>query len=157
VKLYDGRGKRFKELIDPKVIMKENRLKITEVIPRHARAKWFSIWIRGGTEFVLAMGLLGILSDTLHYIFYMEHYLYSDEIFEYLLRLIVVGFLFGGLCVLIDRRRTWKSKAVAIRTLAAIGFCPNCGYIICDTPPELDGCTPCSECGHAWRVEPVDS
>ncbi len=31
--------------------------------------------------------------------------------------------------------------------------CPCCSYSLADTPPDPDGCTPCPECGAAWRID----
>lgn len=160
MKLYDGRGKRFKNLVDPKVIMKENSLKITSVVPKESRAKWYAIWIRGSLEFLLGMGLLIVLSNVVHYFVYQEHYFQDQNlrtIAFVMSRFIAYAFLFGWICVFVDRKKTWKSTVVAIHTLARNGFCPNCGYIIRGTPEDSDGCVPCSECGHAWHVEVAEA
>jgi len=155
VKLYDGRGKRFKRLIDPKEIMDENRLTLTEVLPKWAREKWYSIWIRWSLVISIWLICFQVVSQLLIYILDGSSSFY--ELDEFAIGSVIIGIFGGCLLMLIGRRWTWKSKAVAVCTLTHAGFCPNCGYIIGDTPAESDGCVPCSECGYAWRVEPVDS
>lgn len=156
MKLYDGRGKRFKKLIDPKEIMKENRIKIIEVLPKKARASWYSIWAYTTFVVVLGTGAVGIAMDFAFYILDGTH-LRIEGVITMMPYVLMYAFIAGGISVVTGRRWTWKSKAVAIRILAQQGFCPNCGYIIRDTPADSDGCTECSECGYAWRVEPVES
>tara|TARA_R110000744_G_C19254247_1_gene550615 strand:- start:259 stop:774 length:516 start_codon:yes stop_codon:yes gene_type:complete len=156
LKLYDGRGKRFKYLIDFKKIMKENRLKVGEVIPKCARASWYSIWLSWFAGYVFGMVFLNTLVSILWY-FVTDRFVLVDEFADFFLGTSFTGFFVACIVTVFTRRKTWKSKATAIQALAQQGFCPNCGYIIRDTPADPDGCVPCSECGHAWRVEPVDS
>lgn len=156
MKLYDGRGKRFKKLIDPYVIMKENRLKLSEVMPKHARAKWYSIWIRSFLVTVLGTWIFLALSDAMG-VYVNGQSLIADDYIFFIFLTAFTGIITASLATVSLRRRTWKSKGIAIRTLVELEFCPNCGYIIRDTPADSDGCTPCAECGHAWRVEPVES
>lgn len=151
MKLYDGRDKRFKNLIDTKEIMKENNLRLTEVLPKHARAKWYTILLLYTFGTVLCMGAIWLLVDIGIFVIRGERLRFNGVV-RVLPYLFLYGFLAGCYSVLTSRRWTWKSDVVAIRTLAERGFCPNCGYIIRDTPAESDGCTPCGECGHAWRV-----
>ena len=155
MKLYDGRGKRFKTLIDLTLIMKENRLNFTEVLPKHARAKWFVMWFWWGIAFAILFGLLILFMVLL--LFLSGERIDYGGVIKLIFGALSISMLSGGFAMLVARKWTWRSKAVAIRTLAQQGFCPKCGYIIRDTPVESDGCTPCSECGYAWRVEPVDS
>ena len=156
MKLYDGRGKQFEKLIDLKVIKKDNRLKISEIIPKHARAKWYAIWLRWCFGYIFIAGFIPALLSVVLY-FLTGWFILSGQWLDMLLGACFTGFFLACFITVFSHRGTWKSKAVAFRTLAQQGFCPNCGYIIRDTPAEPDGCTPCSECGYAWLVEPVDS
>ena len=155
MKLYDGRGKQFKKLIDPKVIMKENRLKLTDVLPKHARPKWFVMWFWWSIWIAVVVVLLFLFVHVFRIFLHNERAGFNGFI-DFILGTLLFGLFWGGFAVIFFRRWTWRSDAIAIRVMAQNGFCPNCGYIIRDTPSESDGCTPCSECGHAWRVEPVD-
>lgn len=47
-------------------------------------------------------------------------------------------------------RANWPSRLIRLRLRQ--GDCGACGYYLGDLPPEMDGCTPCPECGAAWRV-----
>lgn len=38
-------------------------------------------------------------------------------------------------------------------SIARDRICPCCAYGLGDAPRENDGCTPCPECGAAWRIE----
>ena len=152
VKLYDGRGKRFKRLIDPKEIMDEHGLKLTEVLPKHARDKWYAIWFRWGFGFAAGMSVWGLAFASLYGVLDSE-FVSAKGVFTFLIVVSIMGIFIGGIAMLVGRRWTWKTYDLGIRTLAQRGFCPSCGYIIRGTPADEDGCTPCSECGHAWVVE----
>ena len=154
MKFFDGRDTRFKRLIDPKDIMDEHRLKLTEVLPKWARDRWYLIWIRWSFRYFLVWLfplIVGLVVAVL-----IREPVRIELVIGSLFAVLSVSVCLGGFSMLISRRWTWRTKEIAIRTLAQRGYCPNCGYIIRDTPAESDGCTPCSECGHAWRVEPTD-
>lgn len=36
------------------------------------------------------------------------------------------------------------------------GACPSCAYQLRGLAPDADGCTPCPECGAAWRVSTAE-
>lgn len=155
-KLHDGRGKRFKKLIDPKLIMKENRLKHNQVLPKHARPKRFVMWLQWVVAIAILFVLLNLAVDIVRLLLYDERPVYKGFV-DFIYSALVFGAFFGGLGVLSAWSWTWRSQGVAIRTLSELGFCPNCGYFIRDTPSASDGCTPCSECGLAWRVEAAET
>jgi hypothetical protein len=51
----------------------------------------------------------------------------------------------------------WFHKRAARRIASALifeGYCPCCRYQLAGTPPQLDGCSVCPECGAAWRLPP---
>jgi|GEM_PF-3746924 len=52
------------------------------------------------------------------------------------------------------RRRLNQMRQASTHTLKAALRCPACGYDLRSLVPAADGCTECSECGAAWRVDP---
>ncbi len=151
MKLYDGRGQRFKKLIGLKQIKQENKLKKAVVIPKHARAKWYWIWLRWFLGIIIPMALAHSVISLGWYAVTKENII-ADEFFDMIIGTSLTAFFLASYVAVFAHLFAWKSKAVALQTLPKLGFCPNCGYIIRDTPAESDGCTPCGECGHAWRV-----
>lgn len=52
-------------------------------------------------------------------------------------------------------RAIHRGMADTLRTtLLAEGHCASCGYSMRGLAPQADGCTPCPECGAAWRLDP---
>ncbi len=61
--------------------------------------------------------------------------------------LVPVAVLVGA--ILLRRGRLFENE---VATRLGRGVCPRCSYRIDDLPADADGCTPCPECGAAWKL-----
>jgi hypothetical protein len=154
-KLYDGHGKHVKWLVHLNDLKKINQLDQAVTIPVDARARWTHIWLRWFVACLLLCIPMAIVITIIQLLALKVNRAFDvSEYIDMLLGASFTGFFLASLAAVFTHRTTWKSRAVAMQTMAKLGYCPHCGYIIRDTPPESDGCVPCSECGHAWVVEP---
>lgn len=152
-KLYDGRGKRVTRLVHPKDLKKINQLSFVVFVPVEARVKWPRVWLRWYVAYVLLFVPIALFM-TIIQLLIVDRAFDVSEYVDMILGTSFTAFFVASFATVFTHRATWKSRAVAMQTMVKLGYCPHCGYIIRDTPAESDGCVPCSECGHAWVVEP---
>jgi hypothetical protein len=146
-KLVDGRGSRRKICSIPKA-MKQNGMRRVDIVQSGETPGLFVASVHAFRMYVIAIAMgFG----------YMEFmggagfdFLFSTPVSEIVVLIMILYIIGMGQYL---HRRKWQSKEGLLRAMTRTGLCPSCGYSIGDREPEDDGCTVCSECGAAWRMD----
>ncbi|MCW5777645.1 MAG: hypothetical protein KIS87_14510 [Phycisphaeraceae bacterium] len=101
--------------------------------------------------FMLMAGVAVVLGLLLAFGFFSTQKSRSEEILIGM-ALVLLGHLFAWLAI-VPRRLHRRHRADVSGVLASCLRCPVCEGSLAGLLPDPDGCTPCPECGAAWRID----